>query len=62
MVYSGSHSFVATYIGYLDHPFKNRHFGTEKEILSLLATKGASVYDQTPSATDSCLDNDIFIW
>src|SRR5437667_9083658 len=30
-------------IDYLDHPFKNRPFETEKEILSLLANTGRSV-------------------
>jgi hypothetical protein len=30
-------------IGYLEHPFKNEPFETEKEILSLLANTGRSV-------------------
>ena len=34
---------TAPCIGYLDHPFKNKHVQTEKEILSLLANTGGSV-------------------
>jgi hypothetical protein len=30
-------------IGYLEHPFKNKPFETEKELLSLLANTGRSV-------------------
>ena len=32
-----------TCTGYLDHPFKNKPFETEKQILSLLANTGGSV-------------------
>jgi hypothetical protein len=32
-----------TCIGYLEHPFKNKPFETEKELLSLLANTGGSV-------------------
>jgi hypothetical protein len=33
----------------LEHPFKNKPFETEKELLSLLANTGRSVYNQTSS-------------
>jgi hypothetical protein len=48
-------------IGYLDHPFKNKLFETEKEILSLLANTGRSVENQTSSTASSCLNNDRFM-
>jgi hypothetical protein len=44
--------------GYLDHPFKTRHVETEKELLSLLANRGGSVYKQTSSTASSCSLND----
>ena len=44
--------------GYLDHPFKNRHVETEKEILSLLANTGGLVYNQTSSSAYSCSNDD----
>jgi hypothetical protein len=46
--------------GYLDHPFKNKPFETEKEILSLLANTGGPVYNQTSFTAYSCLNNETF--
>ncbi len=43
--------------GYLDHPFKNRHVETEKELHPLLANTDGSVYNQTSSIADSCSNN-----
>jgi metal-dependent amidase/aminoacylase/carboxypeptidase family protein len=34
---------VRTCTGYLDHPFKNKHVQTEKDLHSLLANTGGSV-------------------
>jgi hypothetical protein len=45
-------------IGYLDHPFKNRPFETEKDRHPLLANRGGLVYNQTLSQAYACLNND----
>jgi transposase InsO family protein len=51
-----------TCIGYLDHPFKNKHVEVEKELLPLLANTGGSVYNQTSSAADLCSNNNTLMW
>jgi hypothetical protein len=35
--------YLASRLSYLDHPFKNKPFAKEKELLSLLANTGGSV-------------------
>jgi hypothetical protein len=45
--------------GYFDHPFKNKHVQTEKDLHSLLANTGWSVYYQMSSTADSCSNNAI---
>ena len=45
-------------IGYLDHPFKNRTFETEKNRHPLLANRGGLVYNQTSSPAYACLNDD----
>src|SRR5262249_53302658 len=49
-----------TCTGYLGHPFKNEPFESEKDLLSLLANSGRSVYNQTSLTASSCLNNAIF--
>jgi hypothetical protein len=44
--------------GYLDHPFKNRHCETEKDLHPLLANTGESVYNQISSIASSCSKDD----
>jgi len=46
--------------GYLDHPFKNEPFESEKDLLSLIANSRRSVYNQTSLTASSCLNNAIF--
>src|SRR5215469_2086483 len=46
--------------GYLDHPFINMPFETEKDPLPLLANSGGSLYNQTSLTASSCLNNAIF--
>src|SRR5262249_46477693 len=45
-------------IGYLDHPFKNKPFETEKHRHSLLANGGGLVYTQTSSTAYSYSNSD----
>jgi len=47
-----------TCTGYLGHPFKNKPFETEKDLLLLLANTGGWVYNQTSSTAYSCSIND----
>jgi hypothetical protein len=51
---------LTTCTGYLDHPFKTKHVQTEKDLHSLLANTGWSVYYQMSSTADSCSNNAIF--
>jgi hypothetical protein len=44
--------------GYLDQPFKNRPFETEKDRHPLLAHRGGLGYNQTLSQAYACLNND----
>jgi hypothetical protein len=46
--------------GYLDHPFKNKPFETEKDLLPLLANAGRSVYNPKLSLAYSYSYTDIF--
>jgi hypothetical protein len=45
-------------IGYLDHPFKNKPFETEKDLLRLLANTGGLVYNPKSSTAYSCSTDD----
>src|SRR5215472_16879467 len=44
--------------GYLGHPFKNKPFETEKDLLPLLANTGGWVYHPKSSPADSCSNDD----
>ena len=46
--------------GYLGHPFKNKPFETEKDLLPLLANTGRLVYNRQSSTAYSCSNNDTF--
>lgn len=46
--------------GYLDHPFRNKPFETEKNLLPLLANPVGWMYNPKLSRAYSCSYNDIF--